>query len=270
MISKLRFSLIAVTMLVLLGFGFQDQAKGQVGLNGLFCPAVPDPVGFLETDVFGPSLNSPTPDFTGSLIGTVEFSGGSLVGGLDWTQADRAFFPTTNPTNEEGSQLISWWTQKDGRNTYLQVTNSGPGRFTPPLNNTVELHVRIFNENCLEIRDFCDTYTANDTHEYNFGDLVDNNGNPLADGNLQGVEGWLVVTAVKECADRDFEQAIDYNFLSGQLIVHDSDDYSYGANTYARQAVCMDAVPVVTLTNLVEDGSFQDGFFWRRIRYLGP
>jgi len=31
MISKLRFSLIAVIMLVLLGFGFQNQATGQVG-----------------------------------------------------------------------------------------------------------------------------------------------------------------------------------------------------------------------------------------------
>ena len=254
MISKLRFSLIAVIMLVLLGFGFQDQAKGQVGLDGLFCPAVPNTTGYLETEIVGSGLVFP--DFRGGLIGTVEAipNGVDLVAGLDWQHVDQLGFfgtDTPTPTNETGSQLVSWWTQKDGRNTYLQVTNAS--------GIPVTVHVRIHNEDCLEIRDFCDTYTPYDTHEYNFGDLVSNGGQNISDGNLQGVEGWLVVTAVDEECDTDGEQAIDHNFLAGQLIVHDSNDYLYGVNTYARQAVCFDDEPIETDINLVQNGSFQTG-----------
>ncbi len=250
MISKLRFSLIAVIMLVLLGFGFQNQAKGQIGLDGLFCPAVPNTTGWLETEIVGSGLI--VPDFTGALIGTVESVGGDNVGGLDWHHVDFTSFYTPTPTNETGSQLVSWWTQKDGRNTYLQVTNSdGP----------ITVHVRIHNEDCLEIRDFCDTYTSYDTHEYNFGDLFSNGGADIADANLQNVEGWVVVTAVEDCGS-DNEQAYDHNYLSGQLIVHDDDDYLYGVNTYARQAVCFDEIDTITV-NRVFDGSFQfEGLGW--------
>jgi hypothetical protein len=250
MISKLRFSLIAVIMLVLLGFGFQNQAKGQVGLDGLFCPAVPNTTGWLETEIIGFDPVLGPPDFIGSLIGTVENAGaGVAVGGLDWQHVDFTSYDTPTPTNETGSQLVSWWTQKDGRNTYLQVTNAS--------STSVTVHVRIHNEDCIEIRDFCDTYTGYDTHEYNFGDLFRNNGTPVNDGNLQGVEGWVVVTAVTDC-ETDFEYAHDHNYLSGQLIVHDSQDYLYGVNTYARQAVCFDE-PVVVDVNLITNGSFESG-----------
>ncbi len=254
MISKLRFSLIAVIMLVLVGFGFQNQAQGQVGLNGLFCPAVPDTTGWLMTERVGTGLVGP--DFSAGLLGTVENSGFDAVGGLDWQQVDNptmTIFGTQNPTNETGSQLVSWWTQKNGRNTYLQVTNAS--------GSDVTLHVRVHNEECAEIRDWCDDYTGYDTHEYNFSDLFANDGANIADGNLQGVEGWLVVTAVKDCGTPD-ELPRDFNYLSGQLIVHDSDDYLYGTNTYARQAICFDtAFPVEV--NRVRNGSFQDGAaFW--------
>lgn len=248
MISKLRFSLIAVIMLVLLGFGFQNQAKGQIGLDGLFCPAVPNTVGWLETEVFG--FVDIDPDFTGALIGTVENAGaGVAVGGLDWHHVDFTSFNTPTPTNETGSQLVSWWTQKDGRNTYLQVTNA--------YGSPVTVHVRIHNENCLEIRDFCDTYTGYDTHEYNFGDLFSNGGADIADANLQGVEGWVVVTAVDDCG-ADGELAYEHNGLAGQLIVHDDDDYSYGVNTYARQAVCFNESTFVEF-NHIQNGSFESG-----------
>lgn len=246
MISKLRFSLIAFVMLVLLGFGFQDQAKGQVGAGGLFCPAVPNTIGYLEAEIVG--SGAVTPDFTGALIGTVESVGGANVGGLDWQHVDFTSFDTPTPTNETGAQLVSYWTQKNNRNTYLQVTNSGF--------ESVNVHVRIHNEDCNEIRDFCDFYTPNDTHEYNLGDLFANNGADIADANLQGVEGWLVVTAVDNCND-DNESAIEFNQLSGQLIVVDSDDYVYGVNTYARQAICFDAGQIEV--NLIENGSFETG-----------
>lgn len=248
MISKLRFSLIAVIMLVLLGFGFQNQAKGQVGLDGLFCPAVPNTTGWLETEIVGSGTIEP--DFTGALIGTVENSGpGVAVGGLDWQHVDSTFDYTPTPTNETGSQLVTWWTQIDDRNTYIQVTNAA--------SIPVTVHVRIHNEDCSEIRDFCDTYTGYDTHEYNFGDLFSNGGADIPDGNLQGVEGWVVVTAVENCASAA-EVAIRHDALAGQLVIHDGDDYLYGVNTYARQAVCFDEEIEVT-TNLINDGSFEDG-----------
>lgn len=247
MISKLRFSLIAVVMLVLLGFGFQDQARGQVGAGGLFCPAIPNTTGYLEAEIVGPGAVAP--DFTGALIGTVESVGGDNVAGLDWQHVDQTSMYTPTPTNEVGAQLVSWWTQKNGRNTYLQVTNTAF--------EDISVHVRIHNENCNEIRDFCDTFTANDTHEYNLGDLFANNGADIGDANLQGVEGWLVVTAVDDCG-LDSEVAYDWNYLAGQLIVVDSDDYVYGVNTYARQAVCFDDTETFNV-NKVENGLFLFG-----------
>jgi len=247
MISKLRFSLIAVTMLVLLGFGFQNQAQGQIGLNNLFCPAVPDTTGWLETEIVGSGLV--VPSFSGGLIGTVESHGGNLVGGLDWQHTDFFSFITPTPTTESGSQLVSWWTQKNGRTSYLQVTNGH--------NDTVTVHVRIHNEACIEIRNFCDTYTPHDTHQYNFGDLVSNGGAVISDANLQGFEGWVAITAVQNCGSSS-EVALDHNDLTGQLIVHDSNDYAYGVNMYARQAICFDS-PFNVVTNLILNGSFASG-----------
>ena len=246
MISKLRFSLIAVTMLVLLGFGFQNQAQGQIGLNNLFCPAVPDTTGWLETEIVGFSLVKP--DFSGGLIGTVEASGGVLVGGLDWQHTDFFSSNTPTPTTESGSQLVSWWTQQNGRNSYLQVTNGG--------NDTVTVHVRIHNEACLEIRDFCDTYTPNDTHQYNFGDLVTNGGAMITIPGAPN-EGWVAITAVQNCGSSS-EVAIKHNDLTGSLIIHDSNDYAYEANMYARQGICFDIEEDVT-ENLVCNGSFETG-----------
>ncbi|MCH7950436.1 MAG: hypothetical protein IH875_08165, partial [Candidatus Dadabacteria bacterium] len=261
MISKLRFSLMTVIMLVLLGFGFQNQAIGQVGLDGLFCPGIPDTTGWLEIERSDPNPLLTDPTVSVGLVGTVESHLGSLVGGIDFQYVDDTNcdanggkFRTCSPTIETGSQLITWWTQKDGRNTYLQVTNEGGG-FDGPF---VNVHVRIYNESCVEIRDFCDSYSHDDTHEYNFGDLFANTGANIGEGNLQGVEGWLVVTAVKECGT-DEEQAIEFDHFAGQLIVHDSDDYLYGTNVYARQSICFDETDVITGVNQVQNGSFQNG-----------
>ena len=257
MISKLRFSLIAVVMLVLLGFGFQDQARGQVGAGGLFCPAVPNTTGYLEAEIVG--SGAVAPNFTGALIGTVESLGigvnfGDNVAGLDWQHVDLTSFYSPTPTNEVGSQLVSWWTQKNGRNTYLQVTNNDPF-------GKINVHVRIHNEDCAEIRDFCDTFTPNDTHEYNLGDLFANNGADISEANLQGVEGWLVVTAVDECG-LDSEVAYNFNHLSGQLIVSDSDDYVYGVNTYARRAVCFTDMFDVDVNRIANPSFADDLAFW--------
>ena len=248
MISKLRFSLIAVMMLVLVGFGFQNQAQAQVGLNGVFCPAVPHTTGWLETIIVGPGLVAPT--FTGALVGTVEDSNGELVGGLDWHHVNDTSSVTPTPTNESGSQLVTWWTGKD-RDTYLQVTNAD--------SDDVNIHVVIFDENCQEIRNFCDSYTGYDTHEYDFANLVTNVGQLVTIPGFSINEGFAVVTAVENC-DTSSEVAVDHNYLTGQTIIVDSDDYSYGVNTYARKAICFTGPDGDTnLINKIENGSFQDG-----------
>jgi hypothetical protein len=254
MISKLRFSLVAVIMLVLLGFGFQNQAQGQIGTDGLFCPAVPNTTGWLETNV-EPAPALPFPDFSGALIGSVDsLLGGPLHGGMDWQHVDFTSFFSPTPTNEAGSQLVSWWTQKDGRNTYLQVTNA--------LGNDPDagtwVHVHIFDENCVEIRNFCDFYTEFDTHVYNFGDLVSNVGVDVPDGNLQSKEGFVTVTAVDNCPTPG--QAIEHNWLAGNTFVKSvsSSDYMYGFATYHRKGVCFDVTLTETI-NLIENGSFQNG-----------
>lgn len=246
MISKLRFSMIAIIMLVLLGFGFQNQAKGQV--EGVLCPAVPYPIGWLESEITG--YGAVAPDFSGALLGTVETAApGVAIGGLDWHHVDFTSRITPTPTNETGSQLVSWWTQHDGRNTYLQVTNSA--------SSSQDVHVIIYDADCNEVRNFCDSYTPWDTHEYNFGDLFRNTGTAVSDANLQGKEGWLTVTPVKDCGtDNEFAQP--HNYFSGQLIVLDSDDYLYGVNTYARQAVCFDTSEI-EIVNLIVNGSFESG-----------
>ena len=109
MISKLRFSLVAVIMLVLLGFGFHNQAQAQPGTDGLFCPDVPNTTGWLDVRVeAAPGL--PFPNFSGALIGSVEsLLGGPLHGGMDWQHVDFTSFFSPTPTNELGSQLVSWW-----------------------------------------------------------------------------------------------------------------------------------------------------------------
>ncbi len=251
MISKLRFSLVAVIMLVLLGFGFQNQAQAQVGTDGLFCPAVPDTTGWLEVNVeAAPAL--PFPDFSGALIGTVDsLIGGPLHGGMDWQHVDFTSFFSPTPTNETGSQIVSWWTQKDGRNTYLQVTNA--------INETgTWVHVHIFDENCVEIRNFCDFYTEFDTHVYNFGDIISNIGVDEADANLQGKEGFVTVTAVDNCPTPG--QAQEHDYLAGNTFIKSvaESDYMYGFATYHREGVCFD-ITTTTTVNLVQNGSFQNG-----------
>jgi len=253
MISRLKFSTIAVIMLVLVAFGFQHRAIGQVppgqlpfdlGIletGGPICPLAPHTTGYLEFTGFQLPLFDT--GLSAGLIGTVENSGFEVVGGLDWMQADLGedaeTFEQLLPTYAVGTQLVSWYDQSDGRNTYIQVTNTRskmyiPG-FVPPAEQKLSVHVTVIGENCLEVINFCDEYTGWDTHEYDLGNFFANNGDKIPD-ILDG-EGFVVVTPVVDC-DKDERQAVNYNFLSGQLVLHDSDDYLYGVNLYARQSVC--------------------------------
>jgi hypothetical protein len=139
-------------------------------------------------------------------------------------------------TTLTGSQLVSWWSQANGRNTFIQVTNTHPVR-------TEDVHVQILGPDCLELRNFCDTFTPNDTHVYNLGDLFTNAGIPpqdISEANLQGTEGIIVVTPVDSCPGGS---AISFNFLQGNLRIIDSRlDVDLGTNVYARLAVTFDSL----------------------------
>jgi len=261
MISKFKFSLITVIMLVLMGFVFQDQAIGQPD-RGSLCPLAPYTTGYTDIEVSNPLLPLPPADFTAGVLGTVEANGADTVAGLDWMHAEN-FFEYDDifwldlvggplrglgnfgklPTNITGSQHVAPWNQNDGRNTYIQLTNAADKRldffFNPPIEVPVTVHVQVFDTNCQEIINFCDDYTGFDTHEYDLSNFVANDGQNVP--NLLSGEGFVVMTPVKNCDSRDPnnpETAIDHNHLAGEFMIHDIDDYRYGAHTYARQSVC--------------------------------
>jgi hypothetical protein len=244
MISKLRFSLIAVILLVLLGFGFQNQANGQVGTDLQFCPTVEIADGWLDIDDITHITDI---DFTAGLIGTVEGVNAGVFGGMDWMHVDFTPFFQPTPTNEDGAQIVTWWTQKNGRNTYVQLTNDFPVG--------TAVHVVMLDENCIEVKNFCDFYTGFDTHVYDLGDLVTNDGQTPSDGPLQDHEGLMTITAVDECPSPGL--AIDHNALAATVQIQ-SDIDEYGFNAYHRFGVCFDQEVFVDV-NLIENGSFQDG-----------
>ena len=246
MISKFRFSLIAVIMLVLLGFGFQNQANGQPA-RGSLCPLAPYTTGFTDIELANPANPLlPIADFSAGILGTVEADGGDLVAGWDWMHSDETVLKNGNfgigsfATNLTGSQIIVPWNQNNGLNTYVQLTNSADQLFNeafiPPIPVPVVIHVQVFDENCNEIINFCDPYTGNDTHEYNLSDFVANGGQIIPD--LLAGEGFITMTPVKFC-DTPEELAIAHNFMAGQVQFHSSKDYLYGANAYARKAICV-------------------------------
>ena len=241
MISKLRFSLIAVTMLVLFGFGLQNEAKAQA--ENVFCPGIPNTAGWLDL-----AVSSASSSFSAGLIGTVEGTAVGAVGGIDWLHADFTNIDQPFPTNTLGAQIVSWWTQAADRATVLQVTNAFP--------DGIAVHVRIYGSNCQELTNFCDFYTGGDTHAYDFSDLIDNNGIERNDIILQGTEGFVVVTAVDDCPSSDV--AVDYNGLAATTYVLDGDGYEYGVNAYHRAGVCFDVDEPAT-ANLVDNGTFETG-----------
>jgi hypothetical protein len=264
MIMRMRkgFIVIASIMLLLLGFSLRDEARGQDGLCvDCLCPGIDFDTGWFDIAVSFPMSPHPIPfsDFTAGLLGTIESLGAGApnVAGIDWLFNDDAFLNTTRL----GSQLISWWTQKTGRHTFLQVTNTigfcafngeiiGPGFAcytvadcadildpTDPRNSCVgvNLEVKFLDEECIEITNFCDPYTPGDTHVYDLANLIDNNGIPRNDAVLQGKEGVFVVTPVNNCED---EFPISWNFLDGNLRrLYVGFDTDYGTNVFARRAV---------------------------------
>ena len=161
--------------------------------------------------------------FSAGLIGTFDrLDTGQIVGGMDWMYTSAGDFSTTSM----GTQIISPWSRKINRNTELQITNQS-------LSQSVTVHVQIFDENCVEIRDFCDQYTPLDTHIYDFSDILSNSGSVISSGVLAGKEGFVTVTPNVSCGS-DY-RAISFRSLSGDVRITDSaNGFQYGTRAFAR------------------------------------
>lgn len=182
------------------------------------CPFVDEANGAIAADT---DYSSET-DFSAALLGTFDrLDTGNIFGGMDWLYSDAGAFSTTSI----GGQLIAMWILKGGRSTELQVTNQS-------LSSSVSLHVQIFDENCVEIVDFCDSYTPEDTHTYDMANLVRNTGTTITVEDLTGREGFVAVTPNVNCGT-DF-RAIAFPQLSGDMRINGPQGYQYGAKMWAR------------------------------------
>ena len=266
MLKGLRLKIMVIVGLMLAFLWYSSfEARGQ-GLE--MCPLSTDETGWFQLNVSFPLDAESNPiisDFTSGLFGTVEsLAFGVNFGGLDWLFNNDADLNT----NVQGAQVITWYSQANGRNSFIQLTNtngsdvdvdveepicigfcSNDNQIACDANSDcegqgsvcvfgVEVHVAIFNSACEEIIDFCDFYTCADTHVYDLGALVANTGANIPDVPV-GTEGFFVATAVNECIDTGNRDAICYNHLNGNLrmIGLDSREIDYGTNVDVRQGV---------------------------------
>ncbi len=213
---RLKFMVMASLMLALIGFSsLNNEAMAQVAA-GSVCPDVPFTIGWIDLGV------STSSDFTAGFLGTIESFNGSNIAGSDWLFNNGSFLNTT----QVGSQLVSWWSEKNGRNTLLQVLNTSGI-------SGVNVHVQILGKDCVELKDFCDTLTPADTVTYDLSNLVSNAGQSIATGVLAGHEGIITVTPVNNCTAK---KAVEFNELQGNMRITNANGDDYGTNVYARPA----------------------------------
>jgi hypothetical protein len=203
-------------------------AGGAAGGGGDTTPTTQEICGF--DDIENGALhirNMPDPGttFSAGLLGTFDrLDTGQIVGGMDWMYTSEGDFSTTSMA----TQIISPWSRKSNRNTELQISNQS-------LSQSVTVHVQIFDENCVEIRDFCDQYTPLDTHIYDFSDILSNAGSAISSSILTGKEGFVAVTPNVNCGT-DY-RAISFRYLSGDVRITDSaKGFQYGTRAYARDS----------------------------------
>jgi len=250
--SRIITTAILVLMLAAV-MGLRD-VKAQTPVA---CEAVPFTTGWLALTVAntapvflpnGPNADELSLIYNAGLLGTVENFQGSVVAGLDWLYDNRQ--PNLE-TNMVGTQLVSWWTRKDGRNTIIQATNTNPSTElidvekgdigsvpAPAVEGSVTVHVQILGEDCLELRNFCDSFTPLDTVVYDLSNLTSNLGQAISTGNLAEREGIIVITPVETCniAAPQFN-AVSWNFMQGNVkIINVGEDWEYGTNVRARTA----------------------------------
>ena len=247
----MRVSRIVTTAILVLMLTTVMGLRNAEAQTPLACDAIPFTDGWLSMTVSnGTSLGAMAVPgtvqeasllYNAGLLGTVENFNGNVVAGLDWVYDNRQ--PNLE-TNMVGTQLVSWWTRKDGRNTILQATNTNPdgtiiNTVTMLQEGDVNVHVQILGEDCLELRNFCDSYTPLDTVVYDFSNMVSNVGQVINVGNLAEREGIVVITPVETCAiaaPPRFD-AVSWNFLQGNVrIINEGTDWEYGTNVRARTA----------------------------------
>jgi len=252
--GKMRGSKIVKTAILVLMLTVVMGLRDVEAQTDLACEATPFTTGW-----FSMPVNSTAPVFPGGdsdddatdlsliynagLLGTVENFNGNVIAGLDWLYDDRQ--PNLE-TNMVGTQLVTWWTRKDDRNTILQATNTNPDSTIIGSDvgvpgfaaGTVSVHVQILGQDCVEIINFCDKYTPLDTVVYDFSNIVSNGGQLVSSGGLSGREGIVTITPVETCdiGDPKFD-AVSWNFMQGNVrIINETQDWEYGTNVRARTA----------------------------------
>jgi hypothetical protein len=258
MLNWINFRVFICILSIQLFFIFASISKvdGQEICPGMITAFPDGAIEFLVT----PSPSN-TPDFTAALLATFDLLSisegkGKVSGGSDWlyTDPDKSFATTII-----GGQLIGYFTGKNSKNTHVQVTNNHNY-------SSVDVHIHIFNEDCLELCDFCDSYTPRDSHVYNLSDVRRNaDGTPVADCNssLPNQEGFVTITPITSSSDCNSgsDRAIAYPQLQGDSrIIDHPNNFDYGTKLWARDvdnlSTCAPGTPRI-LTG-VGDCKFRD------------
>ena len=152
-------------------------------------------------------------------------------------------------TTRASSQLVLWYDEDAGRESFLQITNTSP---TTP----VEVHIQIYTSDdltrCVEA-DFNDVYTMNDTHVYELDNILLNQGEagtPAPVPSVDGTKGFVVITPVVGAGDNT---AISFQNLLGTIYIDRDVGSAFNIAAAGRDAV--------DLTNgiIVPDGTPLDG-----------
>lgn len=199
------------------------------------------PEGIISTSN---TIDLPSESSNGFLYGLLateeQRSGVDIVGGIDWFYSDLAL--NNIPFTTTGSQIISWWTLDNDRQTFLKITNTHE-------TESINVHFVALEESCAEIFDFCDSFSPNDTHIYDLSDLVKNiDGSSPSGGQSLSGEGTVIVTPTDETCDvfTNTHPAVAFNNLKGTTTVIDPDDTDFSFNAFARLADFADCTTIGT------------------------
>ena len=255
--NKMRGSKIITTTIFILMLTVVMGLRNAEAQTPLACDAIPFTNGWISMTVSNntavPNLDGDTVEdlsviYNAGLLGTVENSNGSVRAGLDWLYDDRQ--PNLE-TNMVGTQLVSLVDEKRRQKHNSSGNNTNPetavgnidlqsgGDSVGSVLGAVTVHVQILGEDCIELRNFCDTYTPLDTVVYDFSNMVSNAGQTINIGNLAEREGIVVITPVETCAIAapPTFNAVSWNYMQGSVrIIDESGDYEYGTNVRARTA----------------------------------
>ena len=225
--NKLKYILILTLCLTFVGTNNSVSQE--------ICSSVSIPNGKIDISALtfrdfstSPPTGAVTLDFGAALLGIYDQKAtGPVHGDMDWMFST---FPP--PGSKPGSQIVSYWTRIDNRNTQIQVTNTSS-------TDSVVVHMSILGDDCVELRDFCDIYTPGDTHTYDFSGIVTNAGQIVSSSNLVGLEGLVHITASEECdiAGPNIPP-IGFSHLTSSVTIEDpTNNFDYKFNGYNRGAL---------------------------------